>query len=65
MKDLVFLERALDDAHFPALLVSLSHITGNIDQLRDDLKPVYDFFADGRLGGYSEAQQAQVKALAL
>ena len=63
-KDLAHLEQALDDAHFPALLVSLSHITGNVDQLRDDLKPVYDFFADGRFGGYSDAQQSEVKALA-
>ena len=62
--DLSMLDRALDEAHLPALLVALSHITGNADHLRDDLKPVYDFFGDSRIGGLSEAKQAEVKAIA-
>ncbi len=62
--DLSRLDDALDQAHLPALLVSLSHITGNADHLRDDLKPLYDFFADSRIGGLSETKQAEVKALA-
>ncbi|HEY4125659.1 MAG TPA: NAD(P)/FAD-dependent oxidoreductase, partial [Rhizomicrobium sp.] len=62
--DLSLLDQTLDEAHLPALMVALSHITGNADHLRDDLKPLYDFFADSRIGGLSEAKQAEVKAFA-
>lgn len=62
--DLSKIDQALDQAHFPALLVALSHITGNTDQLTDRLRPVYDFFADSRLGGLSEEKQAEIKAFA-
>ena len=58
------LDLALEQAHLPALLVSLSHLTGNTDHLTDKFKPVYDFFTDSRLGGLSEEKQAEVKALA-
>jgi len=62
--DLTNLDQALEQAHFPALLVALSHITGNTEQLTDRLKPLYDFFSDSRLGGLSDEKQAEIKALA-
>ena len=62
--DLSNIDQALDQAHFPALLVALSHITGNTAHLTDRYKPVYDFFTDSRLGGLSDEKQAEIKALA-
>jgi 4-hydroxyacetophenone monooxygenase len=63
-QDLSKLDLALEQAHLPALLVSLSHIIGNADHLTDKFKPVYDFFTDSRLGGLSDQGQAEVKAFA-
>ncbi|HVZ69616.1 MAG TPA: NAD(P)/FAD-dependent oxidoreductase [Rhizomicrobium sp.] len=62
--DLSNIDLALDQAHYPALLVALSHITGNTDQLTERYKPVYDFFSDSRVGGLPEEKQAEIKALA-
>ncbi|WP_439814219.1 flavin-containing monooxygenase [Zavarzinia sp. CC-PAN008] len=58
------LDQALAQAHLPSLLMSLVHITGDAGLLSDDMKPVYEFFADGRLGGYPEDRQAALRARA-
>jgi 4-hydroxyacetophenone monooxygenase len=63
-KDIAMLDQALAEAHLPALLMSLVHLTGDASLLSDDLKPAYDFFADGRLGGFSQAQQDHIRSLA-
>ena len=63
-KDAQMIDQALADANLPALLMALVHITGDAGLLRDDLKPVYDFFADGRYGGYSQEQQDDLRAFA-
>ncbi len=55
------IEAALADAHLPTLMMSLVHMTGDASILSDDMKPAYDFFADGRLGGFDEAKQARVR----
>ncbi|MDR3507873.1 MAG: NAD(P)/FAD-dependent oxidoreductase [Caulobacteraceae bacterium] len=58
------IDQALAEAHLPALLMSLIHITGDASLLSDELKPAYDFFAEGRLGGYSQATQDKLRAMA-
>lgn len=55
------LDLGLQQAHLPALLMALIHLTGDASLLEDFPRPVYDFFADGRAGGYSESQQAQIR----
>lgn len=62
--DLSHIDKALDQAHYPTLYVALSHITGNTEHLSSRYKPVYDFFADSRLGGLSEEKQAEIKDFA-
>ncbi len=58
------LDLGLKQAHLPALLMALVHVTGDASILDEFPRPVYDFFAEGRLGGYSEAQQAAIRARA-
>ncbi|HEX7726191.1 MAG TPA: NAD(P)-binding protein, partial [Rhizomicrobium sp.] len=58
------LELGLKQAHLPALLMALVHVTGDASILDEFPKPLYDFFAEGRLGGYSEAQQEAIRARA-
>ena len=58
------LELGLNQAHLPALLMALVHITGDENILTEFPQPVYDFFAEGRLGGYNEEQQAKIRARA-
>jgi 4-hydroxyacetophenone monooxygenase len=55
------LDLGLQQAHLPALMMALIHITGDASLLDDFPRPLYDFFADGRAGGYSESQQAQIR----
>ncbi|HXQ46984.1 MAG TPA: NAD(P)-binding protein, partial [Caulobacteraceae bacterium] len=55
------IEAALAEAHLPTLMMSLVHLTGDASILSDDMKPVYDIFADGRLGGFDEAKQARIR----
>ncbi|MGE5566834.1 MAG: NAD(P)-binding domain-containing protein [Parcubacteria group bacterium] len=57
------LRMALEQAHLPALMVALVHLTGDTSHMRG-VKPLYDFFGDSRTGGMSEAQQAQVREFA-
>ena len=63
-KDISIIDEALADAHLPALLMALVHITGDASLLSDDMKPAYDFFADGRLGGLSPDKQDRLRAYA-
>lgn len=63
-QDLSLLKQALQEAHLPALMVSLVHMTGNADHLTADKTPVYDFFGDSRVGGLSEEKQAEIVAFA-
>src|ERR1700686_817330 len=58
------IDEALADAHLPSLMMSLVHLTGDAGLLTDDIKPAYDFFADGRLGGLSPEKQARRRSLA-
>jgi len=55
------LELGLDQAHLPALLMAIVHLEGNASVLDDFPRPLYDFFADGRLGGYNDEQQAKIR----
>lgn len=57
------IEKALQDAHFPSLILSLVHMTGDTHFLTE-LKPVYEVFGDGQ-GGLTEDQKMRVKAAAL
>ncbi len=58
------LDQGLKEAHLPALLMSLVHLTGNASLLEDYPRPVYDFFADGRAGGYAPEIQEKLRARA-
>jgi 4-hydroxyacetophenone monooxygenase len=58
------LEQGLNEAHLPALIMSLVHITGDAGLLDRFPRPVYDFFAEGRLGGYTPEQQQEIRDLA-
>jgi 4-hydroxyacetophenone monooxygenase len=58
------LEQGLKEAHLPALLMSLVHLTGDAGLLEEFPRPVYDFFADGRAGGYSPEVQEKLRARA-
>ncbi len=58
------LDEALDQAHLPALLMSLVHLTGDASLLTQERWPEYVLMADGKLGGYSPEVQAGIRALA-
>ncbi|HLI65363.1 MAG TPA: NAD(P)/FAD-dependent oxidoreductase [Caulobacteraceae bacterium] len=58
------IDQAVGEAHLPSLMMSLVHLTGDASILSDDMKPAYDMFADGRLGGFDEARQARVRGAA-
>jgi 4-hydroxyacetophenone monooxygenase len=58
------IDAALADAHLPTLMMSLVHLTGDAGILSDDMKPAYDFFADGKLGGLKPEQQERVRKAA-
>src|SRR5258708_4642089 len=55
------LEPALADAHLPALAAGLVHITGDMSLVGRDRWPVYDFFGDSKLGGFSAEVQAEIR----
>ena len=57
------IEKALQDAHFPSLILSLVHLTGDTRFL-NEIKPIYEVFGDGQ-GGLTEDQRMRVKAEAL
>jgi 4-hydroxyacetophenone monooxygenase len=58
------LEQGLAEAHLPALLMSVIHLTGDASLLDRFPRPVYDFFADSRTGGYTPEDQAKLRDLA-
>ncbi len=55
------IEEALAQAHLPALLMSLVHMTGDAGLLTPERRPSYDMVADPALGGFSEAIQAEIR----
>jgi 4-hydroxyacetophenone monooxygenase len=55
------IEAALAEAHLPTLMMSIVHMTGDASILSDDMKPAYDIFADGRLGGFDADKQARIR----
>ena len=63
-KDIPIIDEALADAHLPSLLMALVHLTGDAGLLSDDMKPVYDFFGDSKLGGFTPEQQGALRAKA-
>jgi 4-hydroxyacetophenone monooxygenase len=44
--------------------MALVHVTGDASLLDEFPRPVYDFFAEGRLGGYNEETQSRLRARA-
>jgi 4-hydroxyacetophenone monooxygenase len=58
------LDTALADAHLPALLMSLVHLTGDASLLTPDRRAVYDPMAEPNLGGYPPQTQADIRAQA-
>jgi 4-hydroxyacetophenone monooxygenase len=58
------LDAALAEAHLPALLMSLVHLTGDASLLTPERRPTYVLLADGRDGGYSSEVQADIRARA-
>jgi 4-hydroxyacetophenone monooxygenase len=61
----VDLDEALAQAHLPALLMSLVHLTGDASLLSQARRPVYDFIlSDGFDGGYPPDVQGDLRARA-
>lgn len=58
------IETALQDANIPALMAALVHITGDPSIIRGRIRPSSDFLGDPQ-GDISEADQAEIRALAL
>jgi 4-hydroxyacetophenone monooxygenase len=58
------LEAILKEAHLPSLLMSLVHMTGDASLLSDEMTPVYDFFGDSKIGGYSPEIQERLRGQA-
>ncbi|HEY5290485.1 MAG TPA: NAD(P)/FAD-dependent oxidoreductase [Caulobacteraceae bacterium] len=58
------LDAALAEAHLPALLASLIHLTGDTSLLTPERRPTYVLMADNKAGGYSQAIQDDLKARA-
>ncbi|HEY2480837.1 MAG TPA: NAD(P)/FAD-dependent oxidoreductase [Caulobacteraceae bacterium] len=58
------LDAALAEAHLPALLMSLIHLTGDATLLTPERRPTYVFMADNKLGGYSQEVQDHLRARA-
>jgi len=62
--DTIDLDEVLADAHLPSLAAALVHLTGDARLVSRDHWPVYDFFGDSKLGGYTEAWQAELRGRA-
>ena len=58
------IEAALSEAHVPALMMALVHITGDTAILDGDIRPTANLFGDGE-GDLSRADRAAVRAQAL
>ena len=56
------LDQALGEAHLPALLMSLVHLTGEASLLTQERRPSYDFIlSDGFDGGFQPEVQADIR----
>lgn len=58
------LEQALAQAHLPSLVVTLAHLSGRDDLLRDAWRPTYLPYTDPRTGGLPAEAQAEIAAVA-
>jgi len=58
------LDEALAAAHLPSLAAALVHLTGDAGLVGRDRWPVYDFYSDSKIGGYSLARQAELREAA-
>ncbi len=58
------LDQALAEAHLPALLMSVVHLTGDASVLDQFPRPVYDFFGDSRTGGWPAELQQKARDIA-
>src|ERR1700722_18180417 len=58
------LDDALAEAHLPALLMSLVHMTGDASLLTPQRRPTYVLLADGKDGGYPPEVQTDIRARA-
>ncbi len=58
------LDAALAEAHLPALLAALVHLTGDESLLSEAHRPTYVLMADNNSGGYPEALQAALRTRA-
>ena len=59
-----FIRAALEEANIPALMVSLVHVTGDMNIIRGDIRPHPRVLGDPYVG-ITEAQRATVRAQAL
>jgi 4-hydroxyacetophenone monooxygenase len=55
------IDLALADAHLPALLVALAHLTADETLLRDTWRPKYTPYMDNRAGGLTPDAQADLR----
>jgi 4-hydroxyacetophenone monooxygenase len=58
------LDTALAEAHLPALLMAVVHLTGDASLLTPEHRAAYDPFVDANLGVYPEEVQADIRARA-
>ena len=58
------LRDALEAAHIPSLMNALVHITGDIDHIRGEIKPIAALFQDPQ-GGIAPERQAEARSIAL
>jgi 4-hydroxyacetophenone monooxygenase len=58
------LDASLADAHLPALLMAVVHLTGDAGLLTPERRAVYEPIVEPNLGGYPEAVQADIRARA-
>jgi 4-hydroxyacetophenone monooxygenase len=61
MSDTVTLDQALSEAHLPALVAALVHMTGDASLVSRDRWPAYNPFGEARTGGYSDDVQADIR----
>ncbi len=57
------IRKALKEAHIPTLMAALVHITGDLNIIRGEIRPVNAFFGDAQ-GGITEAQQETIRGIA-
>ena len=58
------IERAVQQAHLPTLVVTLAHLTGRIELLREEWRPKYAPFRDPQAGGLDESTQVELREVA-